>query len=72
MGLVKLPTVSIGYCTGREVLIKRCMRVWRNILNAIFYVIVQIRVGGLHLISKHREQFKLRGEAKHFNKLQVF
>ena len=28
----------------------------------IFYVIVQIRVGGLPAISKHREELKLRGE----------
>ena len=29
-------------------------------------VIVQIRVGGLPPISKHREELKLRGEAEHF------
>ena len=30
------------------------------------YVIVQLRVGGLPPISKHREELKLRGEAKRF------
>ena len=31
-----------------------------------FYVIVQIRIGGLPPISKHREELKSQGEAEHF------
>ena len=41
-------------------------------VNCLFEVIIQIRVGRLPPIStEHREELKLRGEAKHFNKLRA-
>ena len=39
---------------------------------SVFEVIVQIRVGGLPPISKHREELKLRGEAEHFKRTSCY
>ena len=38
----------------------------RFMFNSVLYVTVQIRVGGLPPISKHREELKLQGKAEHF------
>ena len=34
--------------------------------NLLFYVIVQTPVGGLPLITKYREELKIRGEDEYF------
>ena len=67
--------VEMQICDDILTLIK-CTNIAKNMQMKnkrykMFEVIVQIRVGGLPPISKHREELKLQSESEHFNELRA-